>query len=269
MDALTAPLLAHARGELPAGVAVMRLCGAATTADEARAVLAAAEARGGPLPEARALLTDDAFALVKRVLVSADHACADDPAGWAATFDRLAAVSPDAGSALYALGDAARLEAATAEVASWLVGEGLVAAGTRILEIGCGSGRFQRALAEIGAVVFGLDVSVGMARAARTGGGAVCVGSGRDLAAVADGAAELVLAVDSWPYLVNAGVERTHLLETARVLRPGGRLVVLNWSYGDEAGASALAEAVGFATERAGDRPFRLWDGRAFVFRRE
>lgn len=268
MDELKATLVAHARGELPAGVAVMRLCQLSDGLNAAKAALADAEVRWGALPEARALLTPDAFALVKRVLGAADHERGADPEVWAATFDRLAAVSADSGSALYALGDEDRLATATEEVVRWLRTRDLIGPASRVLEIGCGSGRFQAALAREVAFVAGLDVSGGMAVAARRRGATTFRGSGRDLAAVRADSFDLVLAVDSWPYLVNAGVHRAHLNEARSVLRRCGRLAVLNWSYDDETDAPALAEAHDFKVEVAGERPFRLWDGRAFVFRR-
>lgn len=268
MDDLAAPIRAYVRGDLPAGVAVMRLCQAAGALDVALDALADAEACAGRLPEARALLTPAVFAMVKRVLSVADHGREKGPDEWADTFDRLAKVSADAGSALYALGSEERLAHSTEEVVGWLRARRLVGAGTRVLEIGCGSGRFQAAMAGEVGFVAGLDVSEVMAAAARRRGAAVFRSAGRDLAALRGGGFDLVLAVDSWPYLVNAGVERAHLDEARRVLRPGAALAILNWSYGDEADATALAEAHGFTVELAGERPFRLWDGRAFVFRR-
>ena len=55
-----------------------------------------------------------------------------------------------------------------------------------------------------------------------------------------------------------------------RALRPGGDLLVFNWSYrGDPARDEAEARATpGFDVLRAGERPFRIWDGVGFHLRR-
>lgn len=267
MDDLDAPLREHARGALPAGVAVMRLCRAAPSLAEARAALDAVERDGLELPEAKALLTDRAFELVNRVLGRAAHGSGGAPETWAATFDALAAEPGEAGSALYALADPERLEAATAEAADWLVRIVGLGPDATVLEIGCGSGRVLRTLGGRVRFAAGLDVSEAMAKAARKAGASTVRTSGRDLAAFRDGAFDLVLAVDSWPYLVDAGVEAEHLVEARRVLKRTGRLAVLNWSYGDESGAIATARAAGLEAEIAGVQPFRLWDGRGYVFR--
>ena len=64
-----------------------------------------------------------------------------------------------------------------------------------------------------------------------------------------------------------------HVAGAVQALRPGGALVVLNLSYqgdtaADVATAHGWATAHGLALEVAGEQPFALWDGRAFVLRR-
>lgn len=196
----------------------------------------------------------------------------------AAFFDRAVAFSPEASVALYSLGDPAILAEATAEIMRWL--DGWLGAQADVLDLGCGIGRILQALAPRCGSVLGLDVSAGMAAAARQR----CAGlanvrieqtAGLDLDALAGGAFDLVLAVDSFPYVLQAGaaVVEAHLRGVARVLRPGGHLVVLNLSYGrdlaaDRADAAAWALAYGFDLVVDGARPFTLWDGSAFVLRR-
>ena len=97
--------------------------------------------------------------------------------------------------------------------------------------------------------------------------------SGHDLSMFDDASFDLVYAVDSFPYLVQAGVAEAHVAGAARVLRPGGALAVLNLSYRcdldlDRADAARWAGAHGLVLEAAGATPFALWDGVAFVFRR-
>jgi SAM-dependent methyltransferase len=99
--------------------------------------------------------------------------------------------------------------------------------------------------------------------------------SGRDLAAFADAAFDLVLAVDSFPYLVSAGpdVVRRHVEEAARVLRPGGALLLLNFSYRGDAAAdmeevAALAARFGLGLIRSGEAGFATWDARVFELRK-
>ena len=94
-------------------------------------------------------------------------------------------------------------------------------------------------------------------------------GSGRDLGGVEAAAFDLVLAADVFPYLVGAGLADRHVADMARVLRPGGAAVILNYSYRsdpslDGRDVAASAALHGFAVERAGERPFRLWDAAVF-----
>ena len=97
-------------------------------------------------------------------------------------------------------------------------------------------------------------------------------GSGAHLGFVADASLELVLYADSFPYLVQAGGDLPARMvgETARVLRPGGRAVMLNWSYrGDPAldrrEAEALAGRHGLELRPCAPPAFRHWDASATV----
>lgn len=191
-------------------------------------------------------------------------------------FDRAASAWPEAGVALYSLGDPALLEAATAEVAAWLHDRALLRDGLDVLDLGCGTGRLLPALAAHARTVLGLDVSPGMVAAARARCALpnvrVAHTDGQGLDALPAASLDLVLAVDSFPYIVSAGpdVLERHLRGAARALRPGGTLVVLNFSYrGDTAADTADAGSVPELTlVEAGTRPFGIWDGVAYILRR-
>jgi len=97
--------------------------------------------------------------------------------------------------------------------------------------------------------------------------------SGRDLTMFADGSFELVLAVDSFPYLHLSDIAEPMFGEAARLLAPGGSLAILNYSYRDDFEADRrdldrLAGEQGLEVVRRGTRDFVLWDGASFVLRR-
>ncbi len=96
--------------------------------------------------------------------------------------------------------------------------------------------------------------------------------SGRDLATIPDNSFDLTLAVDTFPYLMQAGanIAERHVADAARLLRLGGHLAILNLSYGrrpdaDRADVARWADMFGFEPIHNGTMPFRLWDGAAFV----
>ena len=68
-------------------------------------------------------------------------------------FDRAVAVAPEAAVALYSLGSADILERATSEIVNRLAEWGLLRSDASVLDIGCGIGRIERALApQVGAI---------------------------------------------------------------------------------------------------------------------
>ena len=283
---LPEPLARWLAGDLSAPLALMQLL------LQAGSVAAAAAALREPRFAALARLLAANRAGAERLLAVAgivDHDPAPDRAGDAAedavarirrAFD--AAVARDAPSsvAFYALGSEAILAEATAEVVALMHGWGLLGPGRRLLDLGCGIGRFAAALAGEVAAVTGLDLSAGMiAEARRRCAGLANVrllqGTGRDLAPFADGAFDLLLAADSFPYIVQAGpaAVATHISEIARVLAPGGDALILNFSYrgdleADRRELAALAAAHGLAVLRNGTRDLALWDAAAFHLRR-
>lgn len=199
----------------------------------------------------------------------------------AKAFDRAARISPEASVALYSFGRSDRLDRATTEVAAWLDRRGVTGADRTLLDIGCGIGRLERALHDRAARIVGIDISREMVRIAR----GRCAGlanveirrtSGLGLDGFAEASFDAVIALDTFPYLVAAGdsVAARHVSDAARLLRPGGSLVILNFSYRgsqarDRADVRRLAELCGLRMLIDGDHPFTRWDGAAFHMRRE
>lgn len=127
-----------------------------------------------------------------------------------------------------------------APLVAWLRGVGLLGADRLVVEIGCGDGRLLRALSPEVEAVVGLDASALMCAEARdhTAGldnVVVLQTSGRDLSLLEDQSPDLLLAADSFPRILAAGLAEAHLREAARVLAPGGDLVIFNWSGGSDA----------------------------------
>lgn len=200
--------------------------------------------------------------------------------GTARLFDACVRCSEEASVALYSRGSPARLAAATEELVGLFDAWSLLAPTRDVLDLGCGIGRVARAIAPRVHEVHAIDVSSGMVDAARrrcvdAPNVSVVLGSGRDLTLWPDARFDLVLAIDSMPYVVAVGeaLLRAYMRESARVLRPPGELVVLNWSYRDDLErdrreARALAEEHGFQLLVSGAHPLKLWDGVAFRLRR-
>jgi ubiquinone/menaquinone biosynthesis C-methylase UbiE len=290
--ALQRPLRECAAGDLPANVAAMCLLMESRAAGEAERAVADLLARldgQAHAPAARrlqAVLTHlrgnpQAWRTVRTVLDDVRH---DDAATspdeqirrLAAAFDKAAQASPEGSVALYALGNPELLRAATAEVVQRLREWDLLGRDRTVLDLGCGIGRFAEALSPDVKSIVGVDISTEMVEAARRR--CACLAnasflqtSGHDLSVFGEASFDLVLAADTLPYLVQSGMSlvETHFAEVARVLRPGGDLLVLNFSYRgepdqDRADIRRLAETFGFEVLRQGVSAFSLWDGLAF-----
>jgi ubiquinone/menaquinone biosynthesis C-methylase UbiE len=294
---LRGPLARFVAGDLPTPATLMQLVIDAVTPDEVRTALDAALAAVEGRPDARAtadrlrelaqtwLDHRHAWPTLKAVLAEAVHDVrAATPeqgiANWKTVFDHAARISPEASVALYSLADPALLTAATAEIVNRIGEWGLLRRQDGLLEIGCGIGRFQASLASEAGLLIGIDISEAMLDLARRR----CAGlanvlflrsSGRDLSFIRDGAVDLVLAVDAFPYLVQPRMELAarHVLEAGRVLNPGGNLLILNFSYRgaldqDRQDVAGLAAQAGLEVLRNGTRAFSLWDGVAFQLRK-
>jgi SAM-dependent methyltransferase len=269
-------------GRISAPVALMRL---ALAGLPAAAIIAALEEdeRLAPLLALARRQSAGLRQLEAMVRSGAEHGPGSSPdaavAASRAMFDRLVRISPEASVAAYSLGDPALLDAASAEVAAWLHGLELLEGRPRILDLGCGIGRMARALAPHAGGILGLDVSAGMIEAARRRCADIpsvefALTSGHGLGELPAAGFDLLLAVDVFPYLVQAGgtLAEQHVEDAGRLLRPGGSLVILNFSYRgigqDQADLRVLAKRHGFELLRSGTRELHLWDGRAFWLRR-
>jgi SAM-dependent methyltransferase len=98
--------------------------------------------------------------------------------------------------------------------------------GKEILDVGCGEGRFCRMLSDLGAKTVGIDPTVRFIEHARElhPEGQYVV-SGAERMPFADGAFDIVV---SYVTLVDIPDYRAGLREMARVLGPGGRLIIAN-----------------------------------------
>ncbi|MGA7537298.1 MAG: class I SAM-dependent methyltransferase [Steroidobacteraceae bacterium] len=107
------------------------------------------------------------------------------------------------------------------------------APGTRVLDVGCGVGRWSRMLAARGACVTGVDLSPTMIaeaerRAAASGLASRCRFIVQDSAALEiEGSFDLILCITMLQHMLDAGALRAALGRMARHLAPQGRLVVL------------------------------------------
>ena len=85
---------------------------------------------------------------------------------------------------------------------------------------------------------------------------------------------DVPLALDPFPYLHASGFDLVagHFAEARRVLRRGGGLVIINFSYrgspdADRSEIRRLAARNRFSVVDDGVTPFRLWDGVAWRLR--
>jgi len=282
------PLADYLEGGVPVSVGLMHVLMAAESTHQARTALTQThpllqdEAAARRLAELIQLWdeTPQACELVKRVLACVRH---DDTgrsesnrlSAWAAAFDQTAAISAEAGVALYSLGRGDLLDRATDEVVAAMRKWNLLNGGIA-LDLGCGIGRIIERIAPEMDRVVGVDISGGMLATARLRCGrftniALLQSSGRDLALFRDASFDLVYAVDTFPYLVLSGgdIAERHMRDIARVLRPRGTLLVLNYSYSgnrerDRREVAAVAGAASLQVVRDGTRDFTTWDAVTF-----
>jgi SAM-dependent methyltransferase len=218
-------------------------------------------------------------ALVQSGVMDLPYAQADPLSFIRDQFDAAVARAPEASVALYSLGSEKLLDKATAEIVERLDDWKLLSPTSVVFDIGCGIGRLERALSPRVGSITGVDVSPSMIaqakrRCADLAHVAFRVSDGRTVAGFLGSSADLVLAVDSFPYLFAAdpAIVARHFEDARAMLRPGGALLILNFSYrgnphADIADVSRLASDNNFTVERGGTRDFRLWDGLTFLLK--
>ncbi len=112
---------------------------------------------------------------------------------------------------------------------SWLT----IRPGTRVLDVGCGVGRWSRLLAARGALVTGVDLSPTMIaqaqrRAAAEGVADRCRFLVRDLSRLeVEGPFDLVLGVTVLQHILDPALLRDAVVAITRHLAPGGKIVLL------------------------------------------
>lgn len=118
-----------------------------------------------------------------------------------------------------------------------------VGAGTRLLDVGCGSGLACAIAAARGAEVSGLDASPGLLAVAReqVPAGDFRVGDMGELP-WADGTFDAVTFINTFFF---ASDQEQTLSEAARVTRGGGRVAVVVWSTPDRVESTAYLAAIG------------------------
>jgi SAM-dependent methyltransferase len=114
--------------------------------------------------------------------------------------------------------------------------------GTRLLDVGCGSGLALLLAAGRGALPSGLDVSPGLLAVARERLPGADLREG-DMEALPfeDGAFDAVVGVNAFQF---AGDPRWALREAARVVRPGGRIVASLFAAPERSQSTAVHEAM-------------------------
>jgi SAM-dependent methyltransferase len=134
-----------------------------------------------------------------------------------------------------------------------------VTAGTRVLDVGCGSGLTLVLAAERGAEPSGIDISAGLLGVARERlPGADLREGDMETLPFADAAFDAVLGVNAFQF---AGDPARALREAARVVRPGGRVVASLFAAPERSQGTVVHEAMSTLVppDRDGDHaPYAL-----------
>jgi len=281
---LLAPVLACIEGRLPATVALMQLASAAPDAETIDSTLREASRHASSsglksLEELHTLRLRAADNLERmRDIASVATRAHSSQHDWASTFDEAARISPEASVALYSLGDPKLLQRQTEELVTRMAEWGLLQANFQVLDFGCGIGRIAKVIAPRVAGVRGVDLSAQMVclareRTAFLGNVGIADASPNALGTFADASFDVIIAIDSFPYVVESDLVESCFGNMTRVLKANGRLLIMNYSYRGEVSLDRtelqdFAHRYGFDIERNGTSDLSLWDGRAFLLRK-
>ncbi|MFY9342010.1 MAG: class I SAM-dependent methyltransferase [Planctomycetota bacterium] len=135
--------------------------------------------------------------------------------------------------ALWEKGDFTRIAAAMRDSGEQLVGKLGIRPGMRVLDLGCGDGTTALPAARLGADVLGVDIARNLVEAGNRRAAAAGLtnlrfqhGDACELRDLAAGSFDLVVSIFGAMFAPDPfAVAR----ETARVARPGGRIVMGNW----------------------------------------
>jgi SAM-dependent methyltransferase len=125
------------------------------------------------------------------------------------------------------------------------VAEAGIGPGTRVLDVGCGSGEFLAHVMELGASAAGIDPAEGMVEIARATGADVRHGDGEELP-WPDDAFDVVTAVNVLQFAEDPVAALTEFK------RVGSLVVVAGWAEGSRNDFNTIEDAVSFA---AGEDP--------------
>lgn len=140
-------------------------------------------------------------------------------------------------------------------LAAWLSGPLGVSAGTRVVDLGAGTGKFTKLLARTGASLTAIEpVDAMRARLAESLPGVRALAGTAAAMPIADGEADVVVCAQAFHWFAN----RDALREIHRVLRPGGRLGLV-WNVRDES-TNWVAAITDIVTPYEGDAP-RFYTG--------
>ena len=154
---------------------------------------------------------------------------------------------------------------------SWMLSALGDVAGARVVDIGCGEGRFSRLLSGLGAKVTGVDLTEPFIERARTlsvGDETYVVGDAENLANLASRSFDLAV---SYIVLVDLLDFERSIEASYRVLRPGGRFVICNvhpmrtsvpYGWINQGGRKLFYALDNYTDE--GPREFEWW-GRRFI----
>lgn len=118
-----------------------------------------------------------------------------------------------------------------------------VGSGTAVLDVGCGSGLTLVLAQQRGALATGIDISPGLLGIARERLPAADLRDGdMDFLPFADAAFDAVLGVNAFQF---AGDPQRALRESARVLKPGGRVVASLFAAPERCQGTVVHEAMG------------------------